>query len=160
MNDEERGAVRMALALGDGARMAAAIDGFTHRDQLHQFLCNYDVNDGFLPCHAIARHRALDRGTAMTLYLQFAEVVGDRTARAARAGSAPEWNFDSLLTALETRLASDAFETSEIEIDPLAVLGSEESVRWLATRGVPAEWLCRAGTRRIEREWLLDGDDD
>lgn len=156
MTDAQREEVRRALSLEDGREIAAAIDTFTHAEQLHQFLANYDVNDGMLPCLAIARHARCDRGTAVWLYFQFADLIGDAEERARQRENEPEWNADAVMSALEDRFATSRFASSEIHFDPSEWLGGgEEYLRRLVARGLREDLVRPVGTRRVEREWLL-----
>lgn len=156
MTEEQREQVRRALALGDGAEIATAIDAFTHGEQLHQFLANCNVNDGLLPCLAIARHPHCDRGTALWLYFQFADLIGDHESRAEQSANEPEWNADAVMSVLEERFATSRFGSCELYFDPSEWLGGGEAYRRrLVARGLPEALLRPVGTRRVEREWLL-----
>jgi hypothetical protein len=155
MDDAERDQVRRALELEDGAAMAAALDRFGGAEQLHQFLANYNVNDGLLPCLAIARHPRCDRGTATWLYFQFSDLLFHPEARADEGKKAPEWNADAVLSALESRFATSDFASEEFEFDPVKWLSLNAlQLRRLVDAGVPEKLLRLLGSRRIEPEWL------
>jgi hypothetical protein len=153
MTEDRREQVRRALALEDGGAMAAAIDAFSDAEQLHQFLANYNVNDGFLPCLAIARHPSCDRGTATWLYFQFADLFGDEAARAEHRTRDDRWNADAVMTLLEERFATARFASADFLFDPAEWLGLDESA--LRRFSVPANVLRPVGVRRVERLWLL-----
>ncbi|AKV03295.1 hypothetical protein AKJ09_09958 [Labilithrix luteola] len=153
MTDDERLQVKRVLELR-GSKMAEAVAELATAEQLHQWLLHYNVNDGFLPCLALVRHPACDRGTALMLYWRFSDCLmeprdPEQTAKAAA------WDAHALLVELGDRLTRNDFASAEICFDPVSTLNlTTEAQKTFIYAGVPEGNLQAVGSRAVEREPL------
>lgn len=155
MNAVDREKLRSILEL-DHPRMVSAIATLTTAEQLHQLSLHYDVNDGFSPCVAIARHPLCDLGTATRLYWQFHEVLVGEERAMNEEEEHGDWNASDVLEVLEARFARQgAFLTAEYHFDPCAWLGLTDAGRegFIEEGLVPAR-LDAVGTKKVDREEL------
>ena len=154
MTPDERARVRETLEMS-GGDAAASLARFTSAEQLHQWLLHYNVNDGLLPCRALAEHPLCDRGTAHFLYWQFHELVLDPRERRRTTRKRPEWNVDALLTILEDRFSRNDVRSAELHFDPIAWLQlTEEQRQALVAEGIPPERLSPVGHKASKRASL------
>lgn len=110
--------VEEALACGYDD-MCAVIARFATAEALDHFSRRCNVNDGFEPLHCVIRHCECDAGTALCIYWQFHELLGDPSARADTDREPARWNAHALLTQIERRYP-DGFRHHGIACDPMA----------------------------------------
>lgn len=146
MNEIEREQVKRALRL-NGDAMVRGVERLTSSEQLHQFVLNYNVNDGYLPIRAVINHRACDKGTALYIYWQFA------ASSPAPKSATPKYDAAALLREIETRFQDGSYGTAEYHCDPTTEFTAVQ-LRKLKLEGRDAH-LQSVGFKRIEREWLL-----
>jgi hypothetical protein len=155
VTSDEREQVRLALAKR-GCQQGAAVRSLGSAIQLHQFVLNYNVNDGVLPVLAVAEHPACDAGTALFLFWQFEDLVFQAEARERSRARPPEWNAAAVLDELERRFNACDFRTAELRFDPLVELGLSRTQRTkLLEAGLAESRLQAVGLTKVAREWLL-----
>ena len=147
MDDVSRQRVANALNARDTSQVQAVRELLT-AEQLHQFVLNYNVNDGFLPILAVVEHPACDRGTALYVFWLF---DGFYEAGAA-AERKPEFDTVTLQSVLLNRLRVGTFSSAEIFCDPSAQF-SKVQLYQLQKQGKD-EFMQPVGTKVMEREWI------
>ncbi|PPE72055.1 hypothetical protein C3942_20380 [Solimonas fluminis] len=146
MDEISRQRVKRALCL-DGPEQLQAIESLSSSEQLHQFLLNYNINDGYLPVRAIVNHKACDKGSALYVYWQFPPEL-----RITNETAEPDYDAAGLLNDIRRRLDADSFGSAEYYYDPSAEFTAVQLYK-LRKSGNTAH-LESVGSRKLEREWL------
>ncbi|PHR97441.1 MAG: hypothetical protein COA78_27620 [Blastopirellula sp.] len=78
--------------------------------ELHQFVLNYNSNDGLLPLWTIAKNPVCDQGTALCIYWLLGDFAMNREAYHEKID--PNWNGVGLIEEIEQRY-TDGFYTEQ-----------------------------------------------
>ncbi len=89
--------------------------------ELHQFVLNYNPNDGLLPLWSIIKNPKCDQGTALNIYWLLADFAMNREAYTDRTES--DWDGVSLINEIETRFTKRFYTIHDILFVPLNFLG-------------------------------------
>lgn len=128
--------------------------------ELHQFALNYNCNSGFRPLRRLVGSLLCDKGTALHVYWQFADVVW--TAPEDHDTDREEdWDAAGLIAEIETRFASGFYQRQEFAFDPREWLewSRIDEYRWQKARqagklAFPEEMLQATPGEEVEREWI------
>jgi len=98
----------------------------------HQFILNYNSNDGLLPLAHIAAHENCDLGTALLIYWLLEEDVLDRDSHS----DDDNWNGLKIVEAIEARVQAGNYAERTIGFDPKVYLN------WtpLRVKRLKAQW--------------------
>lgn len=115
---------RVAAALnfdpevGDIVRLVECLET---PEEFHQFVLNYNPNDGLLPLWTITKSSNCDQGTALCIYWLLADYVLEREKY--RNESNPKWDGVGLIEEIESRMANDFYTRKDIRYVPMDFLG-------------------------------------
>ena len=139
----------VSRALGaTGDRQLEMIGSLQTAEQLHQFMLNYNINDGVDPVFAVLANPRCDVGTALYSYWLCWPGFDDLRPR---GQPDPAFDFDALRREIAQRLESDGFGSSHIFFDPAADFSR---VQLYKLRSLGAKYLDPVGAERVERLWL------
>ncbi len=88
--------------------------------ELHQFVLNYNPNDGLLPLWSIIENPLCDQGTALCIYWLFADVILDRDNYQEKADR--DWNVKGLVSEIEHHYMSGFYTHHAIGFAPMEYL--------------------------------------
>jgi hypothetical protein len=127
LSQEQRERVVRALEFDpDADDLVDLVGKLESAEELHQFVLNYNPNDGLLPLEAVVRHPNCDRGTSLLVYWNLADLVLDREPH--RHKIRPGWNGVALVELIEDRTSRKLYSTANIAFDPL------EFMQWSQSR--------------------------
>ena len=129
-------------------------------EELHQYLLNYNCNDGLGPVRHVIRSALCDKGTALYAYWLFADWLMSPPERR-RVNPDEHWDVGGLVGEIEARLLAGSYREGRIAFDPREYLGwnriDEYRYRKLREAGrppFPPEMLEPTRGERVEPEWL------
>jgi Domain of unknown function (DUF4274) len=136
------------------------LDALQAPEELHQFLLNYNSNDGVSPIRHIIRSDFCDKGTVLYAYWQFADWLWSPPERR-RVNPDEHWDVGGLVGEIEARILAGSDRDERIALDPRNYLGwdriAEYRYRKLREAGrlpFPPEMLEPTRGERVEPEWL------
>ena len=121
LSTDERQRVIDALDFDpDAGNVVSLVARFRTSAEIHQFVLNYNSNDGLLPLRAIVEMPACDLGTALCIYWFLGDFVMDRESYSDETD--PDWDGVGLIEEVETRVKNGFYKNQGIRFVPLDYL--------------------------------------
>lgn len=121
LTPEEKRRVTAALESDPNSdEIVSLIERLETSAELHQFVLNYNLNDGLLPLWKIVRNAECDQGTALCVYWLLDNFALDRETH--RGKTDPNRDGVGLIEEIEQRYGSGFYSRQDIRFAPLDTL--------------------------------------
>ncbi len=127
LNLDERQRVKRALDWSEFGSKMDCVMQMQSANEFHQYVLNYNCNDGALPLFYVVKHSECDLGTALLIYWLHEDILypeGDEEPIV--DAEEHDWNQLKLMKLIEERVASKAFKNKNIRFSPREFLNLTE----------------------------------
>ena len=104
----------------DAGNAVSLVERLQTSAEVHQFVLNYNSNDGLLPLLAVAKNTACDLGTALCIYWLLGDFVMGREAYNDKTD--PDWDGVGLIEEIENRVGNGFYTNQNFRFVPLDFL--------------------------------------
>lgn len=123
LTDDQRKRVEHALNWTERDNKMDCVKQMQSAEEFHQYVLNYNCNDGALPLFYIIKSPECDLGTALLIYWLHEDFLHDFDDDTIPDESEHDWNQMRLIKLIEARVLSEAYTNKNIRFSPMAFLG-------------------------------------